>query len=231
MSTRKKIFFVVLFIIIDVFLITGFFVLRNSVMVSIIDKETNKLATLDLATDRFNLKIRTVGKYKNVEDCMKSYLDNIALTLQDSLLIVKNPELTKILSYENYEKDGPDFTQSLSFLEKSSNDFNTNFDILLNSLDEESIRSYGKEKIKDVYYQNLFNRFMLRDDMKDKYQKTSLLLKDSKSNINHIFETSYRTLTFLVSHKDEWQLENNEIQFKTDELMNEYNSLISSLKE
>ena len=81
MSTRKKIFFVFLFIIIDVFLITGFFVLRNSVMVSIIDKETNKLATLDLGTDRFNLKIRTVGKYKNVEDCMKSYLDNIAFCI------------------------------------------------------------------------------------------------------------------------------------------------------
>ncbi len=72
---------------------------------------------------------------------------------------------------------------------------------------------------------------MLRDDMKEKYNKTSLLLKESKTNINHIFEISYQTLTFLVNHKDEWQLENNEIQFKTDELMNQYNSLISSLKQ
>ena len=82
-----------------------------------------------------------------------------------------------------------------------------------------------------VYYRKLFNQFMLRDDMKEKYNKTSLLLKESKTNINHIFEISYQTLTFLVNHKDEWQLENNEIQFKTDELMNQYNSLISSLKQ
>ena len=229
MSTRKKFFFVFLFIILDAFLITGFFVIRDATMVNIIEKETDKLASLDLAIDRFNLKVKTKGKYGEVEDNMKSYLDDIALSLQKTLLVVKNPELTKILSYENYKNDGPNFTKSLSFLEKSSNDFNTNIDSILNRLEDKSIKSYGKKNIDDVYYRKLFNQFMLRNDMKEKYNKTSLLLKESKSNVNHIFEISYQTLTFLVNHKDEWQLENNEIQFKTDELMNQYNSLIGSL--
>ena len=231
MSTRKKFFFVFLFIILDAFLITGFFVIRDATMVNIIEKESDKLASLDLATDRFNIKVKTKGKYGKVEDNMKSYLDDIALSLQKTLLIVKNPELTKILSFENYKNDGPDFIKSLSFLEKSSNEFNTNIDSILNRLEDKSIKSYGKKNIDEVYYRKLFNQFMLRDDMKEKYNKTSLLLKESKSNVNHIFEISYQTLTFLVTHKEEWQLENNEIQFKTDELMNEYNSLISSLKE
>lgn len=231
MSTRKKFFFVFLFIILDAFLITGFFVIRDATMVNVIEKETDKLAALDLATDRFNLKVKTKGKYGDVEDNMKSYLDDIALSLQKTLLVVKNPELTKILSFENYKNDGPDFTKSLSFLEKSSNDFNTNIDSILKRLEDKSIKNYGKKNIDEDYYRKLFNQFMLRDDMKEKYNKTSLLLKESKSNVNHIFEISYQTLTFLVNHKDEWQLENNEIQFKTDELMNQYNSLIGSLKQ
>ncbi len=231
MSTRKKFFFVFLFIILDAFLITGFFVIRDATMINVIEKETDKLAALDLATDRFNLKVKTNGKYGDVEGNMKSYLDDIALSLQKTLLVVKNPELTKILSFENYKNDGPDFAKSLSFLEKSSNDFNTNIDSILNRLEDKSIKKYGRKNIDDVYYRKLFNQFMLRDDMKEKYNKTSLLLKESKTNINHIFEISYQTLTFLVNHKDEWQLENNEIQFKTDELMNQYNSLISSLKQ
>ena len=231
MSTRKKFFFVFLFIILDAFLITGFFVIRDATMVNVIEKETDKLAALDLATDRFNLKVKTKGKYGDVEDNMKSYLDDIALSLQKTLLVVKNPELTKILSFENYKNDGPDFTKSLSFLEKSSNDFNTNIDSILKCLEDKSIKNYGKKNIDEDYYRKLFNQFMLRDDMKEKYNKTSLLLKESKSNVNHIFEISYQTLTFLVNHKDEWQLENNEIQFKTDELMNQYNSLIGSLKQ
>ena len=231
MSARKKFFFVFLFIILDAFLITGFFVIRDATMVNVIEKETDKLASLDLATDRFNLKVKTKGKYGKVEDNMKSYLDDISLSLQKTLLVVKNPELTKILSFENYKNDGPDFTKSLSFLEKSSNEFNTNIDGILNRLEDKSIKSYGKKKIDEVYYRKLFNQFMLRDDMKEKYNKTSLLLKESKSNVNHIFEISYQTLTFLVTHKEEWQLENNEIQFKTDELMNQYNSLIGSLKQ
>lgn len=231
MSTRKKFFFVFLFIILDAFLITGFFVIRDATMVNVIDNETDKLASLDLATDRFNIKVKTKGKYGKVEDNMKSYLDDVALSLQKTLLVVKNPELTKILSFENYKNDGPDFTKSLSFLEKSSNDFNTNIDSILKRLEDKSIKNYGKKNIDEDYYRKLFNQFMLRDDMKEKYNKTSLLLKESKTNINHIFEISYQTLTFLVNHKDEWQLENNEIQFKTDELMNQYNSLIGSLKQ
>ena len=231
MSTRKKFFFVFLFIILDAFLITGFFVIRDATMVNIIEKETDKLASLDLATDRFNIKVKTKGKYGKVEDNMKSYLDDIALTLQKTLLVVKNPELTKILSFENYKNDGPDFIKSISFLVNSSNEFNTNIDSILNRLEDKSIKSYGKKNIDEVYYRKLFNQFMLRDDMKEKYNKTSLLLKESKSNVNHIFEISYQTLTFLVNHKDEWQLENNEIQFKTDELMNQYNSLIGSSKQ
>ncbi len=231
MSTRKKFFFVFLFIILDAFLITGFFVIRDATMVNVIEKETDKLAALDLATDRFNIKVKTKGKYGKVEDNMKSYLDDVALSLQKTLLVVKNPELTKILSFENYKNDGPDFTKSLSFLEKSSNDFNTNIDSILKRLEDKSIKNYGKKNIDEDYYRKLFNQFMLRDDMKEKYNKTSLLLKESKTNINHIFEISYQTLTFLVNHKDEWQLENNEIQFKTDELMNQYNSLIGSLKQ
>ncbi len=231
MSTRKKFFFVFLFIILDAFLITGFFVIRDATMVNVIENETDKLASLDLATDRFNIKVKTKGKYGKVEDNMKSYLDDIALSLQKTLLIVKNPELTKILSFENYKNDGPDFTKSLSFLEKSSNEFNTNIDSILKRLEDKSIKSYGKKNIDEDYYRKLFNQFMLRDDMKEKYNKTSLLLKESKSNVNHIFEISYQTLTFLVTHKEEWQLENNEIQFKTDELVNQYNSLIGSLKQ
>ena len=105
MSTRKKFFFVFLFIILDAFLITGFFVIRDATMVNVIEKETDKLAALDLATDRFNLKVKTNGKYGDVEDNMKSYLDDIALSLQKTLLVVKNPELTKILSFENYKNE------------------------------------------------------------------------------------------------------------------------------
>ena len=67
MSTRKKFFFVFLFIILDAFLITGFFVIRDATMVNVIEKETDKLAALDLATDRFNLKVKTNGKYGDVE--------------------------------------------------------------------------------------------------------------------------------------------------------------------
>ena len=81
MSTRKKFFFVFLFIILDAFLITGFFVIRDATMVNVIEKETDKLASLDLATDRFNLKVKAKGKYGKVEDNMKSYLDDISFGL------------------------------------------------------------------------------------------------------------------------------------------------------
>ena len=117
MSNKKKFFLVFLFILLDMFLLIGYLVIRDATMLNDLKKEVRSLSKLDITKDRYNKSIKTSGDYAVVEKSIKTYLDDYAVLLQDVLSVVKDPKLVKILSYDNYSKDGPEFTESLKYLE------------------------------------------------------------------------------------------------------------------
>ena len=229
MSTKKKIFLVFGFIILDVILVVLFFTIRDTVMLNSLKKEVDQLNKLDVTKDRYNRKIVTKGDYAIVESAIKDYLDNYAVLLQASLEVVKDPELTKVLSYDNYVNDGPDFVKSLEYLNKNKEEFNKNIDLLLSDLEEDTIKNYINDKTDDEYYRELYVEFMLNDDMKDSFADTKKLLTHSKAQMNNIYDTSVEVLTFLTNNKDNWYLEDNQIKFIGEDLYNQYNGLISKL--
>ena len=104
MSNRKKFFLTFVFIMIDAILLVSFFLIRDAAMLNQLKKEAEKMSEKNLTTDRYNTKVRTRGEYGKVEKAMKSYLDDYSLLLQETLQIVKDSELTSILSYDNYKK-------------------------------------------------------------------------------------------------------------------------------
>lgn len=230
MSTKKKIFLVLGFIVLDIFLVVLFFTIRDNVMLNSLKKEVNQLNKLDVTKDRYNRKIVTKGGYAIVETAIKEYLDDYAVLLQDSLEVVKNPELTKILSYDNYVNDGPDFVKSLDYLNKNKESFNKNIDLLLSDLEEDKIKNYINDKTDSEYYRKLYVEFMLNDDMMDSFTDTKKLLTHTKAQMNNIYDTSIEVLTFLSNNKDNWKVEDGEIKFLEEDLFNQYNSLISKLK-
>ena len=230
MSTKKKIFLVLGFILLDIVLAVTFITLRDVAMLSTLKKEVKELNKLDVTKDRYNRKIVTKGDYAVVESAIKDYLDNYAILLQESLEVVNDPVLVSILSYDNYVSDGPDFVKSLDYLNKSKESFNKNIDVLLLDLEEERIKTYIDDKTDKDYYKDLYRELMLNDDMVDSFTDTKDLLTHSKAKMNNIYDTSIEVLTFLKSNKDFWKVEDGEIKFMDEGLFNQYNSLISKLK-
>ena len=53
---------------------------------------------------------------------------------------------------------------------------------------------------------------------------------DSSSYINQIYQGSLDVLEFLSSHSSDWKIEGEEIQFSTEELVNQYTDLVSKIK-
>ena len=139
MTKRAKFFFICLFIVLDIFLFIGYIVIRDATMLNELKKEVIVLTNLDLSKDRYNRKMKTRGNYALVEKTVKSYLDDTAVLLQETITMTKDEKLSKILSYENYEKDGPLFEESLSYVEKQKDAFTKNMDSLLERLEESSI--------------------------------------------------------------------------------------------
>lgn len=229
MSSRKKFLLVFGFIVLNMFMLVSFLVIRDATMENELKNEVEYLSKLDITKDRYNKKTVTRGKYAVVEKSIKKYLDDYHLELQEVLKLINDKELTTILSYDNYSTDGPEFTKSLEYLNTSKETFNKKVDDLINKFDDEEIKNNIYKSTKEEYYVNLYDNLMLSSNMRSNYNSTIELLKSTKSRMNNVYDTSIEVLNFLVLYKDDWVVEDGEIKFKTQDLYNYYNELISKV--
>lgn len=229
MSSRKKFLLIFGFIILNMFMLVSFLVIRDATMENELKNEMEDIQKLDITKDDFNTKIKTRGKYAIVEKAMKGYLNDCSLEIQDISKIINDDKLIKILSYDNYSNDGPSFTTSLEYLNNSKDNFNDKIDSVINKMDSDSVKNYIYEKTDDSYYVSLYNDLMLSKAMKSKFSDTKVLLEDTKTRFNNILDTSIEVLNFLVLYKDSWILEDSQIKFQNDNLYNYYNELISKV--
>lgn len=212
------------------FLLIGFLVIRDATILNDLKNEVNELAKLDITKDRYNRDIKSRGNYAIVEKAIKKYLDDYAVELQGILTVMKDEQLTKILSYENYSKDGPSFVNSLSYLSTTRREFNKSIEDLIDDLEEGNIEKYIRNTINDPYYISLYKEFILSEDMKNEFNETKNLLEKTKISVNNVFDVSTEVLNFLITNKDSWSVEDGEIKFVNVDLYNYYNALISKLQ-
>ena len=231
MSNKKKFFIIFLFIILDSFLLVGYLVIRDNANLNTLKKEVNELNKLDMTKDRYNRRIRTSGSYALVEKTIKNYLDDYSLGIQDIKDIMNDEELKKVLSYDNYQKDGFEFTESFSLLEKKEKDFNSKIDKLLDNSKKETIEKYIDEKVEDEYYNNLCTELMITDNRMKEFEKTKKTLEEIKTKVNNVIGVSREVLTLLRDNKDNCVLEDNQIKFKSKSLYDKYNELVAKIKE
>ena len=230
MSSRKKFLLVFGFIVLNMFMLVSFLVIRDATMENELKNEMEYLSKLDITKDRYNKKTVTRGKYAVVEKSIKKYFDDYHLELQEVLKLINDKELTTILSYDNYSTDGPEFTKSLEYLKTSKETFNKKVDDLINKFSDEEIKNNIYKSTKEEYYVNLYDNLMLSSNMRSNYNSTIELLKSTKSRMNNVYDTSIEVLNFLVLYKDDWVVEDGEIKFKTQDLYNYYNELISKVR-
>ena len=230
MNARRKYVFIFCLILLDAFLIVGFLVIRDATSINKLKKEVKELEKLDVTKDRYNRKIQTSGKYALVEASIKDYLDSYALEIQEVSNMMHDPQLSKILSYDNYLEDGPDFNNSIAYLQDSKENFNAQIDALLYDLEEEQIMNHIYERTNDSYYVSLYQQMMFDDDMRDGLNQSRDLFQRTRTKMNNVYDTSLEVLNFLVTYHDSWELNNGEIKFSNNELYQYYASLIQKVQ-
>lgn len=228
---NKKFFIIFCFILIDVFLVVGFLVIRDSISFNELKREVIALSKLDITKDRYNRKIKSHGDYAIVEKAIKDYMDEYAVDIQYLSKMMNDERLSTILSYSNYEKDGPEFKESLDYLEKSKKEYNEKIDKLIANLDEENIDNYIYTRINDEYYVSLYHELIFETPMIDNLKNTKTLLEESREKMNLIYDTCIDTLNYLCLYNDKWKLEDGEIKFQTEDMYNYYMSLISKVQK
>ena len=231
MTKRKKFFFIFCFIIIDAILVVGFLVIRDATSLSKLDNEMSIIYKKDITKDRYNTKLKSNGGYAVVEKTIKEYLDYYAVNIQKLSQMLDDPKLSEMLSYDNYGKDGPNFNESIKYLEENKESFNKIVDELLENMNEDNINKRILDKNDDSYYISLYKDIMFSDEMSDELDNINDLLNNVKTDANDIYDTCITVLNYLKVYQGEWTLEDGEIKFKTQDMYDYYTGLVNKVKK
>ena len=230
---KKQIWIPLLVVIVIVIGVIGYFVISDLGQEEKLMTELDELNTLvnsenidmNQIKERLN-RVVTKGDYATVEKAFKQYLsdsfDN-AIRISE---ILNDEKITQSLTAENYKEDGPDFVATKEYLTNTKQELNerkTNYEGFFT---EEKAMSYINDKGLDSYYTDLYRNELVGDieseDVADE-------VEPAIDEIIAILDKTEQIINFLSEHKDDWQIEDDNIVFTTENLSEQYNTLISEL--
>ena len=230
---KKKILITLLIIIVIALVGVGYFVFTDMQQEEKLKTELSELNDLvnaenidmDAINEKLNRRI-TTGDYEKVEDAYKSYLrDNFDNSIQIAN-ILNDEKITTLLTVENYESDGKDFTESKEYITNTRTTLEDCKNKYTEFLTEEKAMSYINDKGLDSYYTDLYkNEFI--GDMSSATQNTTV--QDSIDEVIRILNTSEEVLNLLSGNQSAWEIDGENISFNNESLSNEYDELINSL--
>ena len=230
MSNGRKILFVVSFIIIDVLLVGGIFIIRDFTDKNILRNEVNALSEFDFTKDSYNTEIKSKGEYAVVEKAIKKYLDDYATEVQITLNVLYDEQLNTMLDIKNIKDDGPLFVNSLEYLNVLRNNFNFNVDLIMNRVTKEEIKKYiynydGSQDVVDIY-----NNFLLESCIIDKIEDNQLYLENKRLEINGYIDSVYNVMLFLKNNSNFYNIVDDRIMFNNLDVENKYHELLNKIK-
>ncbi len=230
---KKKILIVLLIIIVIALVGVGYFVFTDMMQEDKLKTELSELNDLvnaeninmDAVNEKLNRRI-TTGDYEKVEDAYKSYLrDNFDNSIQIAN-ILNDEKITTLLTVENYESDGKDFTESKEYITNTRETLEECKAKYTEFLTEEKAMSYINDKGLDSYYTDLYkNEFI--GDMSTAAQDTTV--QTSIDEVITILNTSEEVLNLLSENQNNWEIDEENISFNNESLSNQYDELVNSL--
>lgn len=228
---KKKNLFIILFILLLLFLFFGYFVIVNRrVQEDRLLNDIEKFAKQDILNDRTFSSSTVSFKYREVEEVVEDYIDDFYKQYQKVMSYANDQELTTLLSVSNYLEDGKEFNNSLKYVEKVRTDFQKDIDKLFQFCTKKGIVEFSNESSLSDYYQEVFVSSVLNSSLFVKLKSYKESFLESENQMNKVFNTVTSTLAFLKTNADDWKIEDNEIQFSTEDLVNQYNDLVSNIQ-
>lgn len=234
-KTSKK-FIVTLTIIILILVVVGaiiggifgYHTMQRALLVN----EVNEITTnIDLTVDTINTENTiTSGDYAKVEKAIKTYLNECGTEMQKMISIMKDERITKILSIENYREDGPEFSETLSYVEETSTQLSESLKKVVKLMDKEEMFNYIENYELDEKYKELYKELMLDEETENDLKESQEDLQNSITKLLDNLEVSKEILNFLKQNKSKWYISNDMVMFSSQKLVDQYNELVSKLQ-
>ena len=230
---KKKVLIAIILIIVIIIGVIGYMVFSDMMQENKLKTELSELQQLvntenidmDAVNSRLDI-IVTNGDYAVVENAFKSYLRENFDNSIEIANILNDEKLTTLLTVENYENDGKDFTESKNYITTTITALEDCKNKYTEFFTEAKAMSYINDKGLDSYYTDLYKNELM-GDMDLASQDTTV--QDSIDEVISILNTSEEVLNLLSKNQDAWEIEGENIVFDSENLSNEYDELINSL--
>ena len=230
---KKKILIIVGIIILIVIGVIAYFVITDLQQEDKLTAELQEISNLvnsqNIDIDQINERLdRTVtrGDYAVVEQSFKQYLkDNFDVSMKIAD-ILNDEKLTTILTADNYKQDGKDFIETKNYISTTRDQLETYKTEYKDFFTEDKVMSYINDKNLDSYYTDLYKQELVGDIESDNETE---LVESAINDVIGILDIYEEVINFLVDNQNSWNVQDDTIEFTSESLQNQYNSLIDKL--
>lgn len=192
-----------------------------------LEKEVKKIKETDINNYKYDSKTTTYFEYKKVEVAIKEYMRDYSNYINKINSIINEENVKNVLSINNFEKDGKDFNNSISLINKKKKELEDTTNKLYELNNENKILEYIEKKSVSKKYKDLYKKYMFnKEDLENNKEK----IKQLNEKANNILDTDLQVLTLLKNNKDLWKIEEGKVGFYSNNLINQYNELVNKLK-
>ena len=230
---KKKILIIVGIIILIVIGVIAYFVITDLQQEDKLTAELQEISNLvnsqNIDIDQINERLdRTVtrGDYAVVEQSFKQYLkDNFDVSMKIAD-ILNDEKLTTILTADNYKQDGKDFVETKNYISTTRDQLETYKTEYKDFFTEDKVMSYINDKNLDSYYTDLYKQELVGDIESDNETE---VVESAVNDVIGILDIYEEVINFLVDNQNSWNVQDDIIEFTSESLQNQYNSLIDKL--
>ena len=189
------------------------------------EKGQNDLLTAEinaLSESNTNTEVKTTGQYGIVEKLIKEdyklYIDSIN-TLRANYEKLAS---AKVINLDTYQKDGPEFEESLGLLngiKQENAELISKLEAIVDEAKiEETIQANGLESRYADMYKDILGQIKLADGIAS--------LKETDAKYDAYNDSLIAVLDYMKANKGEWFIGNNTLKSKSQTFIDEYNELV-----
>lgn len=218
--------------------LVAFLVIRNFMTDGKVQREIKEIYDLIYNSDEETYDLETIytklddvvsnDGYAIVEIVAKDYLSDVfdkILELED---IINDEKMNNILTVPNYQEDGPNFTDTINYLDETKQKVLNLKASMLGDLEVNTIMSYIINEELEESYIDLYGSLEFAKEKNINKNKENI--ESAVDSFVSQIEGMEKVLEFLSKNKNEWKINDDMIIFDDTSLSNEYNDMISSIR-
>ena len=228
---KKRILLIIGIIIIIICGGVGYYFYLMNTQEDMLKQEIINYTNKDLLKDDYIVNVKTKGDYAYIEEAIKKYYQELSNNIKTINNYLIDSELEKIMTPSNLEEDRPKFNNSKKTLDDAKKEINSSMDKIKKLCEEDYIKNLINDKIKDDYYQKLYNSLMYNEkDLKD-LNNIKIDTEELSNNLTLFLDKSKEILTFLEKNDKYWNIEKSSVYITNENVLNEYNKIYKELKD